>query len=139
MPTRACGRPRRSWPSGSHRYIHGVSLRDRIARSSAELDALGLQERWTGVPVTSIAQLAERRPVRFGGEVRGQRHSAHGEQPALRVTITDGTGQAELLFSGRSRIAGIVAGRAMLVEGVGRRDGSRFVVRDPAYTLLPGA
>jgi len=116
-----------------------VSLRERIARSSAELDALHLQERWTGVPVTNIAELAERCPVRFGGEVRGQRHSGHGDQPTLHVTITDGTGRAELLFSGRSRIAGIVAGRAMLVEGVGRRDGNRFVVRDPAYTLLSGA
>ncbi|HEY3483968.1 MAG TPA: hypothetical protein VGK49_01235 [Ilumatobacteraceae bacterium] len=116
-----------------------MSLRERIARSSAELDALHLQERWNGVPVTNIAELAERCPVRFGGEVRGQRHSGHGDQPTLHVTITDGTGRAELLFSGRSRIAGIVAGRAMLVEGVGRRDGNRFVVRDPAYTLLSGA
>jgi hypothetical protein len=110
--------------------------RERLSASAATLDALHLQERWVGVPVTQIAQVVERRPARFGGEVRSQWRSAHGSAPALRVTITDGSGTAVLVFSGRSSIAGIESGRALLVEGVGRRTGQRLVVRDPAYTLL---
>jgi hypothetical protein len=111
-------------------------LRERLAASVAELDALHLQERWSGVGVTPIGELPERTPVRFGGEVRSQRRSGHGDLPILKVTVSDGTGQAELVFVGRSAIVGIHSGRALLAEGVGRRDGSRFVVRDPAYTLL---
>jgi hypothetical protein len=115
-----------------------LGLRERLARSLVELDALRLQERWAGVGVTPIADLEERRPVRFGGEVRTQHRSAHGTLPILRVTISDGSGQAVLVFTGRSELGGVESGRALLVEGVGRREGGRFVVRNPAYTLLPG-
>jgi hypothetical protein len=115
-------------------------FRERLAASVVELDAQRLQERWSGIPVVSIAELPERVPVRFGGEVRSQARSGHGDQPILRVVVADGSGQAELLFTGRSHIRGIESGRALVAEGVGRRVGSRFTVRDPAYTLLsPGA
>ena len=66
-----------------------------------------------------------------------EQRSAHGELPILRVTIADGSGQAVLVFTGRAHLGGIHSGRALLAEGVGRREGSRFVVRNPAYTLLP--
>jgi hypothetical protein len=42
-----------------------------------------------------------------------------------------------LVFTGRTRIRGLEAGRAVLVEGVGRREGEQLVVVNPAYTLLP--
>ncbi len=41
------------------------------------------------------------------------------------------------VFTGRSRISGLDAGRAVLFEGVGRRDHGQLVVVNPAYTLLP--
>jgi hypothetical protein len=53
------------------------------------------------------------------------------------VTIHDGTGAAVAVFTGRSRIDGIEAGRAVLFEGVARRDCGRLIVYNPAYTLLP--
>jgi hypothetical protein len=112
------------------------ALRDRLVASVVELDARRLQERWSGVAVTPIASLPERVPVRFGGEVRSQQRTGHGDLPNLTVTISDGTGTAALVFTGRTRIAGVQSGRALVVEGVGRRDGQRFVVRNPAYTLL---
>lgn len=87
--------------------------------------------------MSSIADVVERRPARFGGEVRSQQRSAAGNRPMLRVTVHDGSGSALVVFTGRSRIRGLEAGRAVLFEGVGRRDHGQLVVVNPAYTLLP--
>jgi hypothetical protein len=134
---RADQRPERRSDKPVDRSFDKRGLRERLATSVVELDALRLQERWSGVEVTPIGELEERRPVRFGGEVRTQHRSGHGDLPILRVTISDGSGQAVLVFTGRSHLGGVQSGRALLAEGVGRREGSRFVVRNPAYTLLP--
>jgi hypothetical protein len=87
--------------------------------------------------MSPIADVEERRPVRFGGEVRSQHRSARGSRPSLKVTINDGTGSAVAVFTGRSRIFGIEAGRAVLFEGVARRQNGQVIVYNPAYTLLP--
>jgi hypothetical protein len=87
--------------------------------------------------MSPIADVEERRPARFGGEVRSQHRSAAGSRPSLRVTVDDGTGSAVAVFTGRSRIFGIEAGRAILFEGVARSDRGQLVVYNPAYTLLP--
>jgi len=113
------------------------TIDDRLRGSVADIDARRLQKRFLGVDVSSIAEVVERRPARFGGEVRSQHRSAPGGRPALRVTIHDGTGSAVAVFTGRSRINGLEAGRAVLFEGVGRRDHGQLVVVNPAYTLLP--
>ncbi len=54
--------------------------------------------------MSQIAEVEERCPARFGGEIRTQQHSAPGIRPSLRVTINDGTGSAVAVFTGRSRI-----------------------------------
>jgi hypothetical protein len=113
------------------------ALGERLTHSVAELDAQRLQRRFHGVAMSTIADLAERRPVRFGGEVRSQLRSAPGSLPNLRVTISDGTGVADAVFTGRSRILGLDAGRAVVFEGVVHRERGRLVVVNPAYTLLP--
>jgi RecG-like helicase len=113
------------------------SLDERLRGSVAELDARRLQKRFEGVAVSSIGEVPERRPVRFGGEVRSQHRSAQRDRPMLRVTVHDGTGSAVAVFTGRSRIPGMEAGRAVLFEGVGRREFGQLVVVNPAYTLLP--
>jgi hypothetical protein len=41
------------------------------------------------------------------------------------------------VFTGRSRIFGIAAGRAILFEGVARRENGQLIVYNPAYTVLP--
>ena len=56
----------------------------------------------------------------------------------LRVEIDDGSGSAMLVFTGRNRIRGIETGRMIVVEGVGRIENGRFVIWNPAYTLLDG-
>jgi hypothetical protein len=113
-----------------------ASLDERLRGSVAEVDARRLQRRFEGVAVSAISAVEERRPARFGGEVRSQHRSAVGTRPMLRVTVHDGTGSAVAVFTGRSRIRGLDAGRAVLFEGVGRRDHGQLVVVNPAYTLL---
>ena len=112
-------------------------LHERLIGSVAEVDARRLQRRFLGVEMSQIAEVEERRPARFGGEVRSQHRSASGSRPSLRVTINDGTGSAVAVFTGRSRIFGIEAGRAILFEGVVRRVHGQLIVYNPAYTLLP--
>ena len=112
-------------------------LQERLAGSVAELDARRLQRRFLGVEMSSISEVAERCPVRFGGEVRSQHRSSPGSQPMLRVTVHDGTGSAVAVFTGRSRIFGLDAGRAVIFEGVAHRERGQLVVVNPAYTVLP--
>ncbi len=112
-------------------------LHQRLAGSVAELDARRLQRRFNGVEMSSISEVVERRPVRFGGEVRSQHRSSPGSQPMLRVTVNDGTGSAVAVFTGRSRILGLDAGRAVVLEGVAHRERGQLVVVNPAYTVLP--
>jgi hypothetical protein len=113
------------------------TLRERLALSVAELDSRRLQKRFQGVEVSRIGSVVERRPARFGGEVRSQHRASPDGRPMLRVTVSDGTGTAVAVFTGRTRIRGLEAGNAVLFEGVARREGDHLVVMNPAYTLLP--
>lgn len=113
------------------------TLRERLAMSVPELDARRLQRRFEGVEVSRIVDVVERYPARFGGEVRSQQHASPESWPILRVTVSDGTGTAVAVFTGRSRIRGLEAGCAVLFEGVARRERGHLVVLNPAYTLLP--
>jgi RecG-like helicase len=112
-------------------------LHERLAGSVADLDARRLQRRFNGVEMSSISDVAERCPVRFGGEVRSQHRSSPGTHPMLRVTVNDGTGSAVAVFTGRSRVRGLDAGRAVVFEGVAHRERGQLVVVNPAYTVLP--
>ncbi|HXB47265.1 MAG TPA: response regulator [Streptosporangiaceae bacterium] len=57
--------------------------------------------------------------------------------PACRYTLTDGTGELDLLFLGRVRIAGMRCGRHCRAAGtVGKRD-DRLVLWNPRYWLEP--
>lgn len=113
------------------------TLVDRLRASVSEIDAARLQERFAGLELTSIGDSPERVPVRVGGEVRAHHLAASTNTPSLEVEISDGTGTAVAHFSGRRKLGGLEPGRAVVIEGVGRRIGTRLVVRDPAYTLLP--
>ncbi len=78
-----------------------------------------------------------RKKVRVGGEVTGQRIVPHAGSPSLEVTVADGTGQALAVFTGRRRIRGLDPGRAVILEGVVRKERNRLLLVNPAYTLLP--
>lgn len=114
-----------------------LGLLDRLRASVADIDRARLQDRFAGLTLTTIGGCPERVPVRIGGEVRAQQLASPDDLPRFDVIIADGTGTAVARFSGRRRIGGLLVGRAVVLEGVGRWVGGRFVIRDPAYTLLP--
>lgn len=117
----------------------GVSLGERLRSTSAELDDRRLQARFAHVDVVPIDEVLDRVPVRFGGEVRSKHRASPEGRPFLRVEVSDGTGTAVAVFTGRNRIRGFDLGRAVVFEGVGQHERGRFVVRNPAYTLLEAA
>lgn len=112
------------------------TLRSRLESSVAEADARRLQDRFAQIDVSNIADVTERQPARFGGEVRRQHRRGDGA-PLIKVTVNDGTGNAVAVFTGRSRIPGLEVGRLVLLEGVARRQDGVLTVLNPAYTLLP--
>jgi hypothetical protein len=116
-----------------------MSLGERLRATSADLDSRRLQSRFANVDVVSISEVLDRVPVRFGGEVRSKHRASPEDRRFLRVEVSDGTGTAVAVFTGRNRIRGFDLGRAVVFEGVGRHERERFVVRNPAYTLLDDA
>jgi CheY-like chemotaxis protein len=57
--------------------------------------------------------------------------------PACRYTLTDGTGELDLLFLGRVEIAGIRSGRRCRAVGTVARRDDRLVLWNPRYWLEP--
>ena len=56
--------------------------------------------------------------------------------PWLEAQLSDGTGKVTLIWMGRHEIAGVEAGRELLVNGrISDVDGERRIY-NPAYTLL---
>ena len=53
------------------------------------------------------------------------------------MTVNDGLGSVTAVFLGRGSIAGITPGRKMTFEGVVGKQGNRYLVFNPTYTLLP--
>jgi hypothetical protein len=114
-----------------------MGLRDRLNQSVEELDRARLQDRFQGVEVTKIADAPARQPVRLGGEVQAVQVVPRAGSPSLEVTVHDGSARAVAVFTGRRAIAGVACGRGILLEGVGRTEGKRLTLLNPAYTLLP--
>ena len=112
-------------------------LAKRLTVSVKELDQARLQDRYCGVDRTEIGSTPLREPVRLGGEVTGLRVVPRAGSPSLEVTISDGTGKAVAVFSGRKHLAGLEPGHGVLIEGVARKEGKRTILLNPAYTLLP--
>ena len=59
--------------------------------------------------------------VRIGGEVQGLQVVPRAGSPSLEVTISDGTGRAVAVFTGRKKLPGVDPGRRVVLEG--RRPG----------------
>ena len=117
-----------------------MGLRDlakRLKTSVNELDDQRLQDRFVGLELVAICDLACRRPARVAGEIQRMRMTPRSGVPALEITISDGSGQVTAVFTGRRQLAGVNHGRAILLEGVAHLEHGRSVLLNPAYTLLP--
>jgi RecG-like helicase len=111
-------------------------LRKRLSASVEELDESRLHDRFDAVDGTPIAEVEPRTHVVVAGEVKSVQVVPRAGSPWLEVTISDGTGKATAVFSGRRRIAGIDVGRGLVLEGVAGLRGSRVQLMNPVYTLL---
>jgi hypothetical protein len=121
-------------------YRVGVALKKVVKRLTTpveELDRQQLREYCDLLGVTPTTEIKPRSKVRIGGEVRSVRIVPRAGAPALEVTVTDGIGSATAVFLGRRKIAGITPGRHLVLEGVAGKQGNRFLIFNPFYTLLP--
>ncbi|MEK0415549.1 MAG: hypothetical protein RL352_946 [Actinomycetota bacterium] len=117
-----------------------MGLRDLLNRGSQtkeELVAERLSEQFEELHLTSIADLPMRQRVETCGEIRRMSVKPRAGIPAVEVEINDGTGDLTLIFYGRSHVPGIGHNRALTVSGVAFHEGSRRVMLNPAYRLLP--
>ncbi len=117
-----------------------MGLRDiakRLKVSVEEIDDERLQGRFAALDTSDIGVIAARTYVRIGGEVTRTRIAPRSGVPAFEITISDGTGSAVAVFTGRRHVAGIEHHRALVLEGVPRAERGRLVMLNPAYTLLP--
>ncbi|MGI8938277.1 MAG: OB-fold nucleic acid binding domain-containing protein [Iamia sp.] len=111
------------------------TLRDRLGRSNEEIHAETLQARFHDDTCVAIGEASDRGSVRLRGEVAALQVVPRAGAPSLEVTVDDGTGRAVAVFTGRRRIGGLDPGRALLVEGVARRERGRLLMMNPKYTL----
>ena len=117
-----------------------MGLKDLAKRLRATVDQIDderMQDRFSGLGLTSIGELAARTPARVGGEVTRTRIAPRSGVPAFEISISDGTGTAVAVFTGRRHVAGLEHHRAVVIEGVARSERGRLVMLNPAYTLLP--
>lgn len=116
-----------------------MGLRDLAKRLRATVDEIDderLQDRFSGLGLTAIGQMTARTPVRVGGEVTRMRIAPRSGVAAFEITVSDGTGSAVAVFTGRRQVAGIEHNRALVLEGVARAERGRLVMLNPAYTLI---
>jgi hypothetical protein len=84
-----------------------------------------------------MADLVPQSPADVTGVISSVRAMSIAGAPACRYTLTDGTGELDLLFIGRVEIAGLECGRRCRAVGtVGKRD-HRLVLWNPRYWLEP--
>jgi hypothetical protein len=117
-----------------------MGLRDLVKRLNAtveEIDDERLQDRFAGLQLTALGELQARIPARIGGEISRTRIAPRSGVAAFEITVSDGTGTAVAVFTGRRYVAGLEHNRAVVLEGVARAERGRLVMLNPAYTLLP--
>ena len=119
-----------------------MALKKMLQRFTApveELDAERLREFCASRPdVIRIADAVPREDITVVGEISSLRIVPRAGSPSLEATIYDGSGSVVVTWTGRRRIAGVAAGRRLVVSGRGAPTGSgvRLMILNPRYELL---
>ena len=120
-----------------------MAIRDALKRLTTpvgELDRQALRSFCGAVEgVVPIAELQPRQDAKVVGEVTSMRIVPRPDCAGwLEVTISDGTGSVVAMWTGRVRVAGVAAGRRLVVCGRGAPRGrsGRLVILNPRYELL---
>ena len=108
----------------------------RIKMSDADRHAARLRNRLAPLDLVPIAEVPARQVRRLGGEVKRIGCTPRQGVPAVEIVVSDGTGDAVAVFTGRRQIGGIHHGGVMVIEGIVREERGRKVLLNPAYTLI---
>jgi hypothetical protein len=112
----------------------------KLTASVAELDSEKLLAYCSRVEGTvRIVDAAPREVVKVVGEITSLRIVPRPDGvPWLEATVSDGTGNLMVMWTGRRRIAGVAAGTKIMVHGRGapKGKGGRLLITNPAYELL---
>jgi hypothetical protein len=84
-----------------------------------------------------IADARLRQRVTLAGTIRATETVTAASSPLYRCVLADGTGEADLLFLGRSRVGGLTAGTCCRAEGRATVRGGRLAVWNPRYQAGP--
>lgn len=112
----------------------------RLTTSVSELDRDRLRQFCSQIEgTTCICDAQPRAEVTVVGEIANVRIVPRPDgSPWLEATVKDGTGSLVVMWTGRTHIAGIVAGRRLMITGRGapKGRGGRLLVINPYYELL---
>lgn len=111
-------------------------LREKFGQSVEEIDEQRIHARCRVLDTVDICSAPLRERVKIGGEIQGLQVVPRAGSPSLEVTVSDGTGRAVAVFTGRRRLAGLDPGRTVVIEGVGRDERGRVLLINPAYRLV---
>jgi RecG-like helicase len=100
-------------------------------------DAVDVPSKQTDPDQVAISAAVPRRRIVIEGQVVRMRARPTSGQPSLAVTISDETGSATAVWTGRRAIGGVTLGRRLRIEGVASVVGAHLEFTNPAYTLLP--
>lgn len=113
--------------------VHGL----RTSPDDLEHERLAGRFKTIELGRANLSDCPVRCKVRVVGEVSSLRVVPRAGSPSLEVTVDDGTGSALAVFTGRRAIRGLDPGRAVVLDGVARRERKRLTLVNPTYTLLP--
>lgn len=116
-----------------------MGLRDRLRKLGADTQMLEqdrLGDRYRGMGDSTIADAPLRKRTKLAGEMTSIRVVPRAGSPSLEVNVSDGTGIAVAVFTGRRAIPGITPGKGIVLEGVARKERNRIVLLNPGYRLL---
>lgn len=117
-----------------------MGIKNIFARGSQTKDELvagRLSAKFENLHLVALADMPMRERVSVCGEIRRMSVKPRAGIPAVEVEISDGSAELTVIFSGRERIPGIGHNRGLVVTGVAHTEGSRHVMLNPTYRLLP--
>jgi len=109
----------------------------RLLRDEEAIDASELREEARESGHQAVEECRDRQQVTLSGTLRAVTLRPRAGTPVLEAELYDGSGTVTLVWIGRRRIAGIDAGRRVVVSGRVAVQPDRRVMYNPRYELRP--
>jgi len=107
----------------------------RLATSTVELEAAELRNEAQAKGCRPVTAYTDRDVVTLHGSLTAVTLRPHGGVCTLEAELDDGSGTVRLIWLGQRRIAGVIPGRAMKVEGRLSCSQGQRVLYNPRYEL----